>query len=108
MICKVDMEKVYDDVNWGYVDWVLDQIGFGIKWRNWMKICISSPSFFVMINGSPKGVFKDNCSLHQCDLLSLCLFIIVTNLLGRMVAKAEVLGLIQGFQFLGEACDSFI
>lgn len=24
VVCKVDMEKAYDHVNWGYVDWVLN------------------------------------------------------------------------------------
>lgn len=48
VVCKVDMEKAYDHVNWGYVDWVLDQMGFGKKWRNWIKICITSPSFSIM------------------------------------------------------------
>lgn len=47
LICKIDMEKVIDHVNWGYLDWVLGQMGFGSKWRNWIKVCISSPSFYV-------------------------------------------------------------
>lgn len=54
----MDMEKAYDHVNWGYVDWVLDQMGFGGKWRNWMKICISSPSFSILVNGCPKVFSK--------------------------------------------------
>lgn len=58
VVCKVDMEKAYDHVNWGYIDWVLDKMGFGLKWRNWMKIYITPPSFSVMVIGSPKGFFK--------------------------------------------------
>lgn len=36
VVCKVDMEKAYDHVNWGYVNWVLDQMSFGSKGRNWI------------------------------------------------------------------------
>lgn len=108
VICKVDMEKVYDHVNWSYVDWVLDQMGFGVEWRNWMKICISSPTFSVLINGSPKRFFKGNHGLHQGDPLSPYLFIIVVDLLGRMVAKVEKVGLIQGFPFRGGLSVPFI
>lgn len=42
IVCKVDMEKAYDHVNWGYLDWVLGQMGFGVKWINWIKICVLS------------------------------------------------------------------
>lgn len=31
VVWKVDMEKAYDHINWGYVDWTLKQMGFGIK-----------------------------------------------------------------------------
>lgn len=33
VICKVDMENAYDHVNWAYVDWVLDQMGFSVKYE---------------------------------------------------------------------------
>lgn len=29
IVCKIDMEKAYDHANWGYLNWVLDQTGFG-------------------------------------------------------------------------------
>lgn len=90
------MEKGYDHVNWGNVDWVLDQMGFRIRWRNWMKICVMSPSFSVLVNDSPKGFFKGSRSLKQGNPLSPYLFIMVAYLLGRMVAKAELVGLMQG------------
>lgn len=34
LICKIDLEKAYDHMSWGDLDWVLQQMGFGIKWRN--------------------------------------------------------------------------
>lgn len=71
-------------------------MGFGLKWRNWMKVCVSSPSFSILINGSPKRFFKGSRGLKQGDPLSPYLFIIATEILSRMIAKADSIGLLQG------------
>lgn len=34
---KLDMEKTYNNVNWGFVDYMLMKLGFGVKWRRWVK-----------------------------------------------------------------------
>lgn len=31
VICKLDLEKVYDCVNWIFLDYILLRIGFGAK-----------------------------------------------------------------------------
>lgn len=31
IMCKIDMEKAYDHVNWAYLNWVLGKMGFGVK-----------------------------------------------------------------------------
>lgn len=96
-MCKVDMEKAYDHVNWGYVDWVLNQMGYGKKWRNLMKFCITTPSFSILVNDSPKGFFKGSRGLYQGDPLSPFMFIMVVDLLGRMMLKAESVGSVEAF-----------
>lgn len=60
LIYKIGMEKAYDHVNWGYLDWVLRKMGFGSKWRNWIKICISSPIFLSASDWNSKGFFKES------------------------------------------------
>jgi hypothetical protein len=40
LILKVDFEKAYDSVDWGFLDYMLGQFGFCDKWRMWMKVCV--------------------------------------------------------------------
>lgn len=58
VICKLDLEKTYDHVNWRFLDYLLMRMGFGAKWRSWISFCLSSSSYFEMINGSPTGFFN--------------------------------------------------
>lgn len=48
-----------------------------------------------MVNGSPTGFFRSSRGLRQGDPLSPYLFIMVSNVLNSMIAKAE-LGYISG------------
>ena len=49
---KVDFEKAYDYVDWGYLDVVMG-ISFPTLWRKWIKECIGIASASMFVNGSP-------------------------------------------------------
>ena len=36
LICKLNIEKVYDSVNWQFLMRVLQKMGFGATWRDWI------------------------------------------------------------------------
>ena len=37
VVLKIDFEKAYDYVDWGFLDHVLERKGFSTKWRSWMR-----------------------------------------------------------------------
>nr|GEU78008.1 hypothetical protein [Tanacetum cinerariifolium] len=50
LIFKVDFEKVFDSVSWKYLDFILDSLGFGSKWRSWIRACLHSSRASILIN----------------------------------------------------------
>ena len=53
VLLKLDFEKAYDTINWVSVDSVLKEMGFGMKWRKWIEVCITTPRVSILFNGSP-------------------------------------------------------
>ncbi|KAK9268085.1 hypothetical protein L1049_010524 [Liquidambar formosana] len=60
LICKLDIEKAHDHVNWCFLLYLLKRMGFKEKWGNWMGWCIKTASFSVMVNGNPQGFFPSS------------------------------------------------
>lgn len=43
IICKLDLEKAYDHVNWSFLDYILLRISFRAKWRSLILFVSSWP-----------------------------------------------------------------
>ena len=54
LLCKLDLEKAYDHVNWEFLLFILQRCGFGEKWRSWIAFCISTVRYSLLINGEPQ------------------------------------------------------
>uniref|UniRef100_A0A2N9GD74 Reverse transcriptase domain-containing protein n=1 Tax=Fagus sylvatica TaxID=28930 RepID=A0A2N9GD74_FAGSY len=97
LLCKLDVEKAYDHVNWDFLMYMLERCGFGAKWHNWMYFCLSTVRFSILINGTPCGFFNSTRGIRQGDSLSPLLFVLVMEALSRLMDKAVVEHLLEGF-----------
>lgn len=55
---KVDFEKAYDKVNWGFLMYMLKRMGFGETWVRWMEALIRNSWMSIFVNGSSIKDFK--------------------------------------------------
>ena len=52
---KVDFAKAYDSADWRYLWNVIRRRGFPEEWVRWMKLCVTTSSCSVLINGQTQG-----------------------------------------------------
>lgn len=97
LICKLDIEKAYDNVNWEFLFYVLACMGFGETSCHWIEFCISTVRMSILINGTPTGFFQTYRGLRQGDPLSPLLFILVMEALSKLLDRAVCVGLLEGF-----------
>ena len=92
------MEKAYDHVKWDFVNYMLLRFGFGETWRHWIRECITTNSFSILVNGSPSKLFNASKGIQQGDPLSPFLFTIVVEALSTLLLKAKDMDVISGFE----------
>lgn len=88
VVCKLDMEKAYNRVDWGFLFWVMGKKGFGNQWMSWMEGCIIDLFFSILVNGTSIDFFKSSRVLHQGDPLSPFLFSLVVDGVSAIIRKA--------------------
>ena len=70
MICKLDIEKAFDSINWQFLMKIVCRMGFGPKWTRWIWQCISTARFSVLVNEVSTDFFPSSKGLRQGDSLS--------------------------------------
>ena len=95
---KTDMSKAYDRVEWNFLEALLLKMGFAEIWVSWIRWCVSSVSYQILLNGEPKGNVQPSRGLRQGDPLSPFLFILLTEALISQLRGAEEEGRITGLK----------
>jgi hypothetical protein len=97
LLCKLDLKKAYDHVNWDFLLYMLQRCVFGERWRKWIKFCVSAVKFSILVNGTPTGFFQSLQEIRQGDPLSPLLFVVVMEALSRMLNESMLQSLLSGF-----------
>ncbi|XP_019427226.1 PREDICTED: uncharacterized protein LOC109335545 [Lupinus angustifolius] len=97
-IFKVDFEKAYDSVNWSFLLYMMERMGFCVKWMNWIKSCLQSNSVSILVNESPTSEFNIVRGLRQGDPIAPFLFLIVVEGLAGIMRS----GWLKGYSKYGD------
>lgn len=74
----------------------MERKGFGGRWRRWIRGCLRSYCFAVIVNGKPVSWFDASMGLRQGDPLSPFLFTIVVDVLSSLFTRGIDRDFIEG------------
>jgi hypothetical protein len=69
------MEKAFEFIEWHFLFKILKLLDFNSIWILWIRQCLSTISFSILMDGSPFGKFSPSYGWRQDDPLSSFLFI---------------------------------
>ncbi|GAU25119.1 hypothetical protein TSUD_274080 [Trifolium subterraneum] len=97
LILKVDFEKAYDSVDWGFLEYMLRRFGFGETWVEWIRACVFAGNLSVLVNGSPTTEINIQRGLKQGDPLAPFLFLLVVEGFAGLMRSVVDKNLFKGF-----------
>ncbi|CAN6584292.1 unnamed protein product [Malus baccata var. baccata] len=96
MALKLDMAKAYDRVEWGFLLVMMAKLGFDPMFCKRIKECVSTPSYSILVNGTPTGHILPQRGLRQGDPLSPFLFLLCTEGFSALIRNRMEYGNIHG------------
>ncbi|XP_062093901.1 uncharacterized protein LOC133799929 [Humulus lupulus] len=96
MAIKLDMSKVYDRVEWGFLEAMLQKMGLHARWVDLIMRCVSGVRYTITTEGKEIGPIIPSRGLRQGDPLSPYLFLICAEGLSTLLSDFERQGKIRG------------
>lgn len=98
MAMKLDLNKAYDRVEWGFLEKIMGKMGFCSQWITLVMKCVRTVSYAILVNGAPTNSFMPERGLRQGDPLSPFLFLFCAEAFSAILRKAEMQRRIHGVQ----------
>lgn len=95
---KLDIQKAYDSLDWGFIRIILEKMGFPTRFINYVMNCITSVSYSINFNGSAQGLIKSKREARQGDPLSPYIFILCAEVLSTNLGVLEKNGELKGLK----------
>ncbi|KAE8670622.1 Phosphatidylinositol 4-phosphate 5-kinase 6 [Hibiscus syriacus] len=90
---KIDHQKAFDTLHWGFISSVLNAIQLPKTFIDWIEACFSDARYSISFNGSLIGYIKGERGIRQGDLLSPFLFVLAMNVLSKILNLAVARGI---------------
>eukprot|EP00253_Pinus_taeda_P017747 PITA_17747 len=87
-ILKIDLQKAYDCIDWGFIRCLLARIGLREEMIFWIMACIEGVNYAININGIPSPFFTAERGLRQGCPLSPIIFILAMSTPSLHINKA--------------------
>ena len=91
-VVKLDISKAFDTVKWSFVEATLRAMNYPELFVTWLMRCVQTATFSVSVNGELEGFFPSTRGIRQDCSLSPYLYVIVSNVLSKLINKAVAVG----------------
>lgn len=89
---KLDISKAFDTVSWSFIEDTLRAMNYPDLFVTWIMRCIDTAAFSVSVNGELEGFFTSSRGVRKGCSLSPYVYVIVSNVLSKLLNKAAVEG----------------